>query len=234
HGVGTGFMTGRISAHAVGAVGHDRIGAGGRDQCHIWHIVDGKFAAVATLDKALRQDTCCRAVSNSHPVADEKDDVLGRGAWRIENLPDNAGLGFTGRGFHHISAGRGQDGITNPERRIVATILMLDHGRGSADDRVSVRPVNAYPYGRRGWGARKFDLKVEPGARQNFSPVQRIDRLSLRGRGRRQKQRCTEAGYSSSFHWLSPRRSVEIQYHMQVLCKFYCDNMNRSCRKMPP
>ena len=49
HGVHARLVAGRVGAHGVGRVRHDRVRAGGRHKRHVRHVVDGKLAADSDL-----------------------------------------------------------------------------------------------------------------------------------------------------------------------------------------
>ena len=76
HGIDRRFVAGRIGADGIRRVGDDGIAAGGRDQRHMRHVVDGKLAERLAFRDALREHARRDAMRERHAVADEQDDVL--------------------------------------------------------------------------------------------------------------------------------------------------------------
>ena len=111
-------MAGVIGAGTVGAVGHDRVHAGGVDQANLVHLVHGKFAVVFTLGVATRNQTGGRNHRDSHPVGDEEDHIFCPSAGlRFDDRPVNSGVDASGSHRHRVNARFGNRNTT-PHHRL--------------------------------------------------------------------------------------------------------------------
>ena len=183
-------MAGRIGACRVRRIRNDRIAAGGGDQRHLRHVVHGELAARLALRDALGEQARRHPMRERHAVADEKDDVLRLARAGIVDVPrqlaDLVAIGHA----HLVGAGLRERNIAQDQGGLVLAVLAFDESSGLVQNLGVIVAVQRHGDLRRVGQTRKLDFEVEPRARQDIRPIDRIDGLR---RSRRNNRRNRDA-----------------------------------------
>ena len=182
HRIDRRLVAGGVGAHGVRRIGDDGIGAGGGDQRHVRHVVDGELAARFAFADALGEDARRDAVRGRHPVADEQDHVLRLAPAGLIDGPRDLARVVSVAGSHRIGSGLRQRNVAQDEGRHGLAVLALDKRCSLTEDLGVVLAVQGHQDFCRIGEAGKLDLEIEPGAGQDLRAVDRIDRLRMRGR----------------------------------------------------
>ena len=151
--------------------------AGGRDQRHVRHVVDGELAEALALGDALGEQAGGDAMRRRHAVADEQDDVLGLARPGVVDVPGHAAAARAVADFDRVAPGLRQRDVAQHQRRLVLAVLALDERRRPAERGGIVLAVHRHLQLRRIDPVREFDLEVELRAGKDLGAVDRIDGL---------------------------------------------------------
>jgi len=177
HGVDRGLMTSGIGAGGVCGIGNDGISAGGGDQRHVRHVIDGELAQCLALGDALGEQAGRDPMRRRHAVTDEQDDILRLARTRGVDVPgDLAGLDAV-RHLDFVAARLRERNIAQEQSRLLLAVLALDESCGLAERLGVVLAVDGDGHTGRIGKTGKFDFEIEARAGQKFGTIDRVDRL---------------------------------------------------------
>ena len=133
HGVDRRFVTGGVGAGRVCRIRNDRIGPGGRHQCHMRHVVHCQLAPRLAFCNALRQQARGDPMRRRHAVADEQDYVLGLSLTGGVDVPGDLARDGTVRHAHFVVPWLRKRNIAQDQSRLILAVLARDETGGVAE-----------------------------------------------------------------------------------------------------